>query len=564
MKNNTGMRFLAKTVNFAYKLHLPFTPTVILAVENYLLKNIEKAKVFLALVDSRALWKIADAKLIYLVNKYVKATPALRAIKKQNFPKGNLMSVAAFKQYFPALDKDSYIKKHTLEELCQGGKLPHRGCLYKSAGTSGAQTLWVEGLDEEFAFDKSIAFLANTLLDTVNHEYIIINCFVLGAWPTGMGVAESARFYGKTANVGTNLKEAVNVLKTMGPLYQYLIAGYPPFVSQLLLECQNCGFDLTKYQIEVITGGEGFTEEWRDDLIKICGKAKTISSVYGSTDKGLGEGIETSLAYLVRSLLYLAATILLDKNQARKIMMARFGNEQLPFSEETAKQFLLAFLRRLENIQRLPMVFQFDPTNYYNENFIYMDPEQNREVSEFFTTMLYQKISIPRVRYNVHDEGFIMTYEEVKKILDAYKISIDLFNPRQDQYIDLHLPFLFIFGRSDGTISVDGANIFPEDVEECLRANELFFDKINSFQMFVSPDHRLGVAVELKDDIAVEPDQSKKLEIHLKENLANYSFGYNELFHERLRSAEIVAQIHAFGQGPFKDRLVKFRYTKRN
>jgi len=102
------------------------------------------------------------------------------------------------------------------------------------------------------------------------------------------------------------------------------------------------------------------------------------------------------LAYLVRSLLYLAATTLIDKNQARKIMMARFGNEQLPFSEETAKQFLLAFLKRLENIQRLPMVFQFDPTYYYNENFIFMDPEQNREVSEFFTTMLYQKISIPR------------------------------------------------------------------------------------------------------------------------------------------------------------------------
>jgi len=48
---------------------------------------------------------------------------------------------------------------------------------------------------------------------------------------------------------------------------------------------------------------------------------------------------------------------------------------------------------------------------------------------------------------------------------------------------------LFIYGRSDGTISVDGANIFPQDIEEILRKDEELSTVVNSFQLFVTENY---------------------------------------------------------------------------
>ena len=35
----------------------------------------------------------------------------------------------------------------------------------------------------------------------------------------------------------------------------------------------------------------------------------------------------------------------------------------------------------------------------------------------------------------------------------------------------LRLPFFWIYGRRDYTVSVMGANIYPEDIEQCLYAD---------------------------------------------------------------------------------------------
>ena len=88
-------------------------------------------------------------KLLLLVNHYVKVTPALQDIKAKFFPGRRFHSVADFKQYFPILDKDNFRKQYPIEALAQSGRLPHAGSFYKSAGTSGHPTLWVESIAEE-------------------------------------------------------------------------------------------------------------------------------------------------------------------------------------------------------------------------------------------------------------------------------------------------------------------------------------------------------------------------------------------------------------------------------
>lgn len=314
--------------------------------------------------------------------------------------------------------------------------------------------------------------------------------------------------------------------------------------------------------MHVVTGGEGFVEEWRDELIRLFGKESVIFSVYGSTDKGLCEGVESNFAYALRSLMYIAAEFLRDETAAKKAMELRFGPDAVPFTKETAREFLLAFVKEERNMSRVPMIFQFNPLMFYNENHTRLDPEQKREVNEFVTTTLSLVTAIPRVRYNVHDEGRVMNYEDVRMILDRFHIRIANYNPRNDPSIDLRLPFLLLYGRSDGTISVDGANIFPEDIEECLRLDYGIFTLLNSFQLFVTSDYRLGLSLELTTGENAGDEFNKNVAAFLRKELPKFSLGYREIQDDNLPSADIAVETYRFGQGPFKDRNLKLRYIR--
>ncbi|KKW22272.1 MAG: hypothetical protein UY71_C0009G0005 [Parcubacteria group bacterium GW2011_GWB1_52_7] len=555
-------RFFALLTNISYKLRLPMPGFLLGFVERYLWNHTEKIKVFLTAVYPGAVWKIADKKLLLLVNHYVKVTPALQDIKAKFFPGRRFHSVADFKQYFPILDKDNFRKQYPIEALAQSGRLPHAGSFYKSAGTSGHPTLWVESIAEELEFDKAAEFIARTMLDMISNEYVILNCWALGSWPTGVNFFASARLLGKIVNLGTNVKETLEALKLLGPQYHYLLVGYPPFVYHIIHACKDEGIDLASYKIDVITGGEGFVEPWRDRLIEALGAERSIFSAYGSTDKGLGEGLETNLAYAVRSLMHIASTLLRDEIEARRVMKLRFGKPALPFNRESAKEFLRRFIKDEKSIDRVPMIFQFNPMMYYEENFVKLDPAQNREVYEFLTTTLIPEVTIPRIRYNIHDEGYVMTYDEVMGALQAAGIDIFDFNPRRDRYMDLRLPFLLLFGRSDGTVSVDGANIFPEDIEECLRQHDELFSMLNSFQLYITTDYRFGIALELIKDMAADEALSEKFRAYLTGALPKFSLGYSELSHEGLPSANIAVETYPYEAGPFSNRTIKLRYVR--
>lgn len=554
--------FLAFLANIWGALRIPFPGVFIFVTERYLWSHPEAIRIFLSAVRPDVLWRIADKKLIIMFNRYLRVTPALQDIRKKFFPGKSIRSIRAFKEYVPILDKKNYYHAYPLEELCRGGKLPKKGTLYQSAGTSGNPTLWIESAEEELGFDEEVAFLGHTMLDTSNKEYLIVNCWAFGLWPSGINFFASARFQGRMLNVGPDIETAVKMLRVLGPKPRYLVAGYPPFLYRLLIAAEASGLCLADYEVHVVTGGEGFVEEWRDEFIRRFGKESVIFSVYGTTDKGLAEAMESNFSYAIRSLIYAATELLRDEEAARNIMRLRFGGATIPFSKETAREFLLSFVGEEKNIGRVPMIFQFNPLTFYNENHTFFDPHQKREVREFVSTTLSSRVAIPRVRYNVHDEGRVVSYDDVKKILQKFSIRISDYNPRGDAYMDLHLPFLFLYGRSDGTLSIDGANIFPDDVEECLRLNGDLFSSLNSFQLFATRDYRFGVSLELLLDSGDGGIGEKDVKSFLERELPRFSMGYRELVEDKLPSADIHVEVYPFGKGPFADRNIKLRYIR--
>jgi phenylacetate-CoA ligase len=66
----------------------------------------------------------------------------------------------------------------------------------------------------------------------------------------------------------------------------------------------------------------------------------------------------------------------------------------------------------------------------------------------------------------------------------------------------LHLPFLCIFGRSDGTLSFDGANVFPNQIERAILRDDELEKKTNRFKIEKKYDKthnvQFHVHIELK------------------------------------------------------------------
>src|SRR5260221_5534067 len=74
----------------------------------------------------------------------------------------------------PAMDKEGYIKRYSLPELCQGGALPRRGAVIdESSGSTGTATNWVRGADERLATRRLIQFSARATFG--DQSFVLLN-----------------------------------------------------------------------------------------------------------------------------------------------------------------------------------------------------------------------------------------------------------------------------------------------------------------------------------------------------------------------------------------------------
>ena len=92
------------------------------------------------------------------------------------------------------------------------------------------------------------------------------------------------------------------------------------------------------------------------------------------------------------------------------------------------------------------------------------------------------------------------------------------------------LPFLWIFGRRDATISIMGANIYPEDVETAVYDRPEVAVRVRSFQLAVVQDEaanpRPGVLLELAEGVTVDDAWRDEQAAHIRDVLASLSRDY--------------------------------------
>ena len=410
----------------------------------------------------------------------------------------------------PVMTKENYVKKYSIEERCYHGRIPAAGVVIdESSGSSGVPNNWVRSAEERE--DVKHILQLNYQLIYRDTGCILLNCFALGPWATGMNVSMSLVDVGILKSIGPDQKKLENTLQIFGSTYRYLVFGYPPFIKSFV---DATTVDLSQYRMDLIVGGEGISESLRSYLMKYF---KTVVSSYGASDLEINIGVETPLTIALRQ------RCLDDRNLCRDL-----------FGRETP-----------------PMIFQYNALDYIIET---------NESGELLFTIGRQTSAAPKLRYNLKDFGGVINYRDLRDKLREHDIEIaDLPGPQS------HFPILFVFGRADLTVPFYGAKVYPTDIEDIINAHPILVRQLNSFQLSSYEDERIDRRLR----IHLETVKGFSGDLPGEHELLNIFFdglcACNQDFREVTKMFDrscVEIEIHPFETGPFADRdiRVKNRY----
>lgn len=367
----------------------------------------------------------------------------------------------------PPVDKENYVRRFSLAERCHFGKMPVRGAvLDTSSGSTGKPSVWVRGEEERIAVAQVMQVALRAQVP--GKQILFINAFALGPWATGMCVSYSVSREVLLISVGPDVAKIIDVLNNpdLSPdKFTYVIAGYPPFLK-MLVDSSRGVLDWSEYEVLAFYGGESMSEGMRDYLLKCFSK---VYGDYGASDLEINIAAENDLTvWLRRSLLANA-----DFRHAVNGHLARLPG-------------------RAGMLEAVPHIFQYNPLDYLIES--------NLE-GELLVTLCRAANASPKIRYNIHDYGFALSYEELSAILKANGLAMPSFQAGSS-YGLVGLPFLFHYGRSDLAAEYYGCKIPPSAIEKILFEDAELAGSINSFRLFSYEDEadrskRLSLALEL-------------------------------------------------------------------
>jgi phenylacetate-CoA ligase len=460
------------------------------------------------------LWRVGKWRLWLLYEDAAESVPAYQVIcREQGFPEVVVDGLDPDLSVIPVTDKESYVKRFSVEERCKGGRLPSRGVVIdESSGTSGEPNNWVRGQAERDDGRKLLHMGMDQLFG--DEQLFVINAFALGPWATGMNVSMSMVDVSILKSTGPDIQKIINTLRQFGPSYRYLICGYPPFLKRLV-ECDD--IDLAEYNISAAVGGEGMSESLRDYMLRAF---KRVYSSFGASDLEINIAAENDFTIALRRLLR-------DRPEIGAAL-------DLPN-------------------HALPMVFQYNPLDYYIEV---------NEAGELLISVCRLETASPKIRYNIHDSGRVIRFPQLQKVLKQHGVSVkDL----AGHYLDL--PLLFHYGRSDATVAFYGANVGPADVQEAVFSVPELQDVVSSFALLVGEDEAANKTLCLAFELAAGKEAPANVE-ELRAKVLDRLIAVNQDYREASRfipaGYEPTIAFHAPETGPFAgyDIRLKRAYIK--
>jgi phenylacetate-CoA ligase len=402
----------------------------------------------------------------------------------------------------PVTDKANYVSRYSIEERCQGGAIPKVGVVVdESSGTSGKPWNWVRGPHE-------LKQVRQAMQIALHHQFgrepmFVLNAFALGPWATGMNVSMSVVDIAILKSVGPDIAKIENTLTLFGPGYRYLIAGYPPFLKTLV---DRADIDWSRYDATAVFGGEGMSEGMRLYLLR---SFRRVYGSYGASDLEINLAGENDFTIAVRRLIA-------DRSDLRERLV------------------------RVDSTD-LPMVFQYNPIDYYVET---------SSEGELIVTLCRIRNAAPKIRYNIRDLGHVVRFPELRAALREARVDLDDLTPRRSD-----LPLLFLYGRSDAAVPYFGCKITPGNIQDVVFSLPEIAETVDSFALLASEDDaadkRLAIALELGEGRNAPAGDLETLRGTLLARLAELNQDYREA--ERFMPPDSIPtlELHPHGTGPF-------------
>jgi phenylacetate-CoA ligase len=202
-------------------------------------------------------------------------------------------------------------------------------------------------------------------------------------------------------------------------------------------------------------------------------------------------------------------------------------------------------LRRalFDDDSRLPMLFQYNPLMHHIET---------NGAEELIFTITRLNVLSPRIRYNIHDEGGVATFAEMQR--RARQVEFDFGELAAGSRVrNVPLPFLWVFGRKDATISVMGANIYPEDIEQALYDDPELARVTHSFLLSLEELSDASVRPCFSFEIrgAITPALETAFAERIPARLRVLNADYREALQEFAGAATPIIRLYPLGVGPF-------------
>lgn len=419
----------------------------------------------------------------------------------------------------PETNKENYIKPYVESKQIHltlvNGQLPREGQIDTSTGTSGKPTPWIRGPQEIKTGQTLATFTALNLFGF--EKFIFINAFALGPWATGITVSKLALKRAIMFSTGPDKEKILNILQQFNPEtypgLKYFIAGYPPFMKDLIEEAIKNNIDIDKYQLTAIVGGEEISDGVRQHAMGVDREGNKVRpgfyrifSTYGASDLDINIGYETDFILALR---------------AACRMNLKFAKEL--FGEN----------------ETIPMIFNFDPLNYFIET------DKNNNL--IFTCGRDDRLS-PRIRYNLQDQGKVTLVSDV--LTCAQKHHVYLPEPRT------HLPLLFVWGR-DNTINYRGSKVHASQLEEAISytpgLTEIQNFAFNSYQKDALT--QVEIWLELKKGVDIGPFLENRSELtkQLMYSLTDINQDFKFQIQNAPKDALPTIKFFTFGQSPMSN-----------
>ena len=419
-----------------------------------------------------------------LFHRAAQRVPAYKAfLKSRGIDPVRIKTMSDFAK-IPITDAKNYISAYPVKDRCWDGDLPSAQFIAASSGTTGEPKFWPRNAEQDLEAAMVHELLYREYFSIQKRTTLFLIGFPMGIYVSGIATLlptwlSSFKKYPMTVmSIGNNKKEMLRAVKHLSHQYdQTILIGHPFFIKDVIESGAQEGIVWAKKNLGLMFCSEGFSEVWRNYIIKKAGiprSAMRVFNTYGSSEMLL-MGYETQFSIGVKALA--------EKNQT--------------------------FLNTLTGGVAAPQFFQYNPHLRYIES---VDNEL------IFTS----ESGIPLIRFNLHDRGSVYSVHDIKTAMG--KMNIKPVYPA---------PLVALWGRSDQTIIFYAANIYPEHIKAGLNTPAFFKKLTGKFTMrkdyIKNLDEFLEINVELQQNIQPTRTLANDIQKAVLEKLEKVNLEYKFL-----------------------------------